>query len=203
VAAWSKVMWTLPNIITMARIGTIPIVVFLIWPGIEGRETCFWAMIIYIIGGISDVFDGYLARRMGQVSVFGKFLDPLCDKLFYLVPMVALLQLAGPRVPPVVVMIVISRELAITGLRGIAISEGIVIAANEGGKMKTTFGTLGMCALLLHYPYLINFGPVSALVDFHVVGWWLTLLAVVISVVSGLIYVHGFVVAIKAHRSVR
>ena len=193
-------MWTLPNIVTMARIATIPVVVLLIWPGIESRETCFWAMLIYTIGGISDMFDGYLARRMGQVSVFGKFLDPLCDKLFYLVPMVALLQLPGPRVPPVVVMIVLTRELAITGLRGIAISEGIVIAANEGGKVKTSFGTLGMCALILHYPYLINYGPIATLIDFHVVGWWLTLLSVAVSVVSGLAYVRGFQIAVKSGR---
>jgi len=191
-------MWTLPNLITIGRIATIPLLVFLIWPGIESRETCFWAMLIYAAGGISDMFDGYLARRLGQVSVLGKFLDPLCDKLFYLVPMVALLQLGSPRVPPVVVMIVLARELTITGLRGIAISEGIVISANEGGKLKTTLGTVGMCGLLLHYPYLVNFGFASAIVDFHIVGWWLTLFSVGVSIVSGLLYVRGFLTAIRA-----
>ncbi|MBI5510466.1 MAG: CDP-diacylglycerol--glycerol-3-phosphate 3-phosphatidyltransferase [Deltaproteobacteria bacterium] len=193
-------MWTLPNLISIARIATIPVIVTLIWPGIEGRETCFFAMVIYALGGLSDMFDGYLARRMHQVTVLGKFLDPLSDKLFYLVTMVALLQLHRPRVPPVVVMIVLTRELAITGLRGIAISEGIVIDANEGGKVKTTIGTIGMCALLLHYPYLINYGPFSTLVDFHIVGWWLTIIAVAVSVTSGAMYVRGFLTALAAHR---
>ncbi len=196
-------MWTVPNIISLVRIATIPAIVALVWPGIESRITCFWAMTIYALGGISDMFDGYLARRLNQVTVLGKFLDPLSDKLFYLVTMVALLQLPGPRVPPVIVMIVLTRELAITGLRGIAVSEGIVIAANEGGKLKTTLGTLGMCGLLLHYPYLINFGPTTVLIDMHVTGLWLTFLSVAVSVVSGVDYVRGFVVAMRQHRPAR
>ena len=111
---------------------------------------------------------------------------------------VGLLQLAGPRVPPLFVMVMLTREISITGLRGIAISEGIVIAANEGGKVKTTLGTLGMCCLLLHYPYVINFGWASTLLDFYVVGWWLTLLSLAVSVVSGIVYVRGFLTAIHA-----
>lgn len=190
-------MWTLPNLLSMARLAALPVIVILIWPGIEDRTTCFWAMLLYAAGGITDIFDGFLARRRNQVTVLGKFLDPLTDKLFYLVTLVALLQLPGPRIPPWVVMVVLARELAITGLRGIAVSEGIVIGAGEGGKMKTTFGTIGTCGLLVHYPYLINFGPQSAMVNFHVAGLWLTYISVALSLGSGFSYMRGFFRAVR------
>lgn len=189
-------MWNLPNILTMARLGLLPVIVFLIWPGIENRHTCFLAAVVYAIGGVFDVLDGYIARRFQLVTVFGKFLDPLADKLFYLVTLIALLQLPGPRVPPWVVMIMLTRELAITGLRAIAVNEGIVIAAGEGGKVKTTFGTIGVIGLLIHYPYVINYGFIAQTVDFHVAGLWLTYISVLFSVSSGMGYILGFIKAI-------
>src|SRR5262245_39678270 len=121
-------MWNLPNMLTMARLGLLPIIVALVWPGLETRATCLWAGVLYASGGILDMADGWAARRFQQVTVLGKFLDPLADKLFHLVTLIALLQLPGPRVPPWVVMLFLARELAVTGLRGIAVSEGIVIA---------------------------------------------------------------------------
>ena len=192
-------MWTtLPNLLTLGRIALIPVIVTLVWPGIENRHTCFWAMVLYAIGGITDVFDGLLARRYGQVTVLGKFLDPLSDKLVYVTTLVALLQLQGPRVPPWLVMIVLGRELSITGLRAIAISEGVVIDAKEGGKIKTFLGTIGMCGLLVHYPYLINYGPVSTIVNFHVAGLWISFFSVAFSVYSGIDYVRSFLRAVRA-----
>ncbi len=190
-------MLNLPNLLTLFRTALLPVVVGLIWPGIENRYTCFWAAIVYIVAGAMDVADGILARHYNQVTVFGKFLDPLADKLFHLVTLIALLQLHPARVPPWVVMLFIVRELAITGLRGIAVSEGIVIAAGEGGKTKTLFGTLGMVFLLLHYPYVIHFGFFSALIDLHQVGLWSTYLSVAFSMTSGLGYVSLFIAAVK------
>ena len=190
-------MWNVPNVLTMARLGLLPIIVLLIWPGIESRETCFWAAMLYCLGGVLDMVDGAIARRYGLVTAFGKFLDPLSDKLFYLVTMIALLQLQGPRIPPWLVMIVLMRELSITGLRAIAVSEGIVIDAKEGGKFKTVFGTIGMCGLLIHYPYLINFGPIETIVDFHIAGLWVTFFSVAFSVTSGVGYIRGFVRAVR------
>ncbi len=197
-------MWnTLPNLLTLARIAVIPVIVFLIWPGIENRHTCFWAMVLYAVAGLTDIIDGIIARRRNQVTVLGMFLDPLSDKLMYLTTLIALLQLQGPRVPFWLVMVVLGRELSITGLRAIAMSEGIVIAAKEGGKLKTVFGTVGMCGLLLHYPYLINFGPVSTIVNAHVVGLWLTFFSVAFSVTSGLGYMRGFISANRARQTSR
>lgn len=191
-------MWTLPNILTMARLAILPLIMALVWPGIESRATCVWAGIIYAIAGVTDLLDGMLARRLGQVTVFGKFLDPLSDKLFYLVTMLALLQLPGPRIPLWIVMVVLIRELSITGLRAIAVGEGVVIAAGEGGKMKTTFATIGMTLLLAHYPYVIQFGFAAVQINFHLVGLWVTYISVALSVWSGIGYIRGFAAGLNA-----
>ena len=169
----------------------------LIWPGIEGRETCFWAAMLYVVASLTDAIDGMLARRLNKVTVLGKFLDPLADKLFYLVPMVVLLQMEPSRIPLWIVLVVLVRELTITGLRAIAMSEGIVIAAGEGGKLKTFFGTVGMFALLVHYPYLINFGFSTSVVDFHRLGLWVTYLSVAFSLVSAFEYLRHFLRSVK------
>jgi len=192
-------MWTIPNILTLARMGFLPVIVILIWPGIETRETCFWAAVVYAIAGIFDMVDGAIARYTNSVTVFGKFLDPLADKVFYLVTLIALLQLPGPRVPFWLVMVILIRELAITGLRGIAASEGIVIAAGKGGKFKATLATFGIVALLIHYPYPISFGFISFNADIHRVGLWLTYLSVGFALTSAVEYIYGFSQAI-AHK---
>jgi len=185
----------LPNTITCFRLTLLPLVCALIWPGRATPTGVFWAAIAYAVAGILDVVDGVIARRTGQVTGLGKFLDPLVDKLFYLVTLIALLQLPGPWVPPWVVMLVLIRELAVTGLRGIAASEGIVIAAGEGGKVKTSFATAGIVALILHYPCIIYLGFTTLVVDARVVGLWLTYISLFYSCSSAYGYVRAFVQA--------
>ena len=185
-------MWNLPNILTASRLLLLPCIVVLIWPGIESRETCFYAALLFSLGGILDIADGVIARRWNLVTTLGKFLDPLADKLFYLVTLIALLQLPGPRVPPWIVMLLLARELAVTGLRGMAATEGFVIQAGPGGKLKTTIGTLGGIGLLVHYPYLINYGVTVQFVDFHSVGLYLTYVAVILAMTSGVGYARDF-----------
>lgn len=185
-------LWTLPNILTLSRIAVLPIIVTLIWPGIESRESSFWAGIAYTFAGATDFVDGYFARRLGQVSVIGKFLDPLSDKLFYLVTLLALLQLPTPRVPFWVVVCVLVRELAITGLRAIASAEGVVIAADRGGKLKTIFATGGMVFLLIHYRTIVGIGSFVTIVDFHLVGLGLTYISLFYSIRSAVDYLRGF-----------
>ncbi len=190
--------WTLPNIVTASRLLLLPFVVILVWPSVESPKSCFWAAMIYVLGGLLDVLDGILARHRNQVTVLGKFLDPLADKLFYLVALIALLQLTPPRVPAILVMIVLARELSITGLRGIAASDGVVIPAGEGGKMKTTLATIGIVALLLHYPYEVDFGFFAVMIDMHRVGLWVTYISVAFALVSAAQYCLGFGRARKA-----
>jgi CDP-diacylglycerol---glycerol-3-phosphate 3-phosphatidyltransferase len=193
-------MWNAPNILTLARLSVLPLIVFLIWPGIENRQNCYFAALVYGFGGFLDIVDGYIARRYDLVTTLGKFLDPLADKLFYLVTLIALLQLPGPRIPPWIVMLLLVRELAITGLRGIAASEGIVIQAGVGGKLKATFATLGAIGLLLHYPYLINYGVFIHYIDMHTVGLNLTMVSLVLGISSGVHYAYDFAVAVRQKR---
>ena len=189
--------WNLPNILTAMRLGLLPAVVALIWPGTACRETAFWASVVYLVGGVMDVVDGAIARHFQMVTALGKFLDPLADKLFYLVTLAALAQLPGTWVPPWVLMVCLARELAITGLRGIAISEGITIAAGGGGKVKTTFATAGVVALLVHYPYAVNLGWMTFVVDARRVGLVFTYISVAFSLTSAVGYLRGFVRADK------
>mgnify|MGYP001279251238 CR=1 FL=1 len=116
-----------------------------------------------------------------SVTEFGKFLDPLADKVFNLVTLIALLQLPGPRIPVWLVSIVIIREVAVTGLRAIAASGGVVIAAGDSGKVKTTFGTLGTAGLLMHYTYLVDWGFAVTPVSLHRLGLALTYISLLYS----------------------
>ena len=188
-------MWNIPNIMTMGRICVLPLIVYLIWPGIETRETCFWAGMLYGISGALDMLDGAVARMTDSVTEFGKFLDPLADKVFNLVTLIALLQLPGPRVPVWLVSVVVIREVAVTGLRAIAASGGIVIAAGDSGKVKTTFATLGTAGLLMHYTYLINWGFAVTPVSLHRLGLALTYISLLYSVGSAINYTRGYVQA--------
>jgi CDP-diacylglycerol--glycerol-3-phosphate 3-phosphatidyltransferase len=129
----------------------------------------------------SDFFDGYLARRYGIISRLGKLLDPLADKL---IVMAALVMLAAmprtPRVPAWVVVLIVGRELAVTGLRAMATSEGLVLAAEELGKYKTIFQMLALHGLLLHYTF---FG-----IDFFAGGMYFLWPSLVLSLWSGIDY---------------
>ena len=121
---------------TMLRIALIPGVLWLLWDGTPKAN--FWAAILYIGTALTDLIDGYLARKWGQISVLGKFLDPLADKLLVMATLIWLAYLGRlPFLGVVAVIIMLGRELAITALRTIAMSEGVVMAAMRAGKDKT------------------------------------------------------------------
>ena len=189
-------MWNLPNILTLLRLAVLPLVLFLIWPGIENPKTCFWASLIYAAGAITDILDGYYARKHNLVTNFGKFLDPLTDKLYFLVVLVAFMQFTPSRIPGWLFMIALTRELAITGLRGIAAAEGVVIAAGEGGKVKTVFASIGMVMLLVHYPYILDLGFVRFTLSFHILGLWVIGISILFSITSAIQYTHAFVTSL-------
>jgi CDP-diacylglycerol--glycerol-3-phosphate 3-phosphatidyltransferase len=177
----------LPNLITLGRIATLPLV--LVFIDNYSRVASFASAMIFALGGASDSLDGYLARKRGQVSVLGQFLDPLADKLFVLGTLVYLV--AHGRVATWLVVVLMSRELAITGLRAIASSYGLVIAAGAGGKAKTAFQTVGITFLLIHFRYrMLLFG---ANIDFHEVGTYLVYASLALSLWSAGEYVRVFV----------
>lgn len=133
-----------PNMITIARIMLIPVVLAFLLTRIEYGTIV--AFIIFAIAAASDGIDGYLARSRGQVTELGKLLDPLADKMLITSVLVALVQL--DKIAGWVVVLIIAREFAITGLRGIAAERGVIIAAGWLGKVKTTFQIALVLALI-------------------------------------------------------
>lgn len=146
-----------------------------------GPISSLLAAFTFFIASLTDFLDGYLARLYGHTTTLGKFLDPLADKL---IVAAALIMLAAaqrtPRVPAWMVVIIIGRELAVTGLRAIASGEGIVLAAEELGKYKMIFQMFALHGLMIHYPYL--------LIDFHAAGMYFLWIALVLGVWSGIDY---------------
>lgn len=179
----------LPNLLTFGRILIIPLVLYLIDQGTP--SDCVYAALVYSAAAITDLLDGMLARRMGIVSVLGKFLDPLADKLLVMATLVYLVPMG--RIPEWAVILLVGREISITGLRSIASSEGIVIGAGGGGKSKTALQMVGILCLILGYPYHLDLGLYDlGMVDLVVVGRALVYVSLVFSLVSAVEYVRLF-----------
>ncbi len=176
--------WNVPNAITLGRIAVSPLVLLL--PLMSG-----WTGSAVIGGGflavsLTDLLDGYLARRWGSITRIGKLLDPLADKLLTMTALVLLVAMPG-RIPlwgvPLVVAI-LARELAVTALRAMASAEGVVISAALLGKWKTGFQIAALTVLLIHYPW---FGlPV------HELGLGLLVIATAFTLWSGYDYFASY-----------
>jgi CDP-diacylglycerol---glycerol-3-phosphate 3-phosphatidyltransferase len=183
-------VWNLPNILTLLRIASIPVIAAILLS--PSKSAGLWAAVIFAIASITDWLDGYLARRMGIVTVFGKFLDPIADKL--IVMSVLIMILPYGRAPAWMVLIILGREIIITGLRGLASTEGIVIPASNLGKFKTIFQIVAILGLLLHYDYHWFFGIENSYtyVNMHNVGIFYLWIATVITIWSGIDYLVKF-----------
>jgi CDP-diacylglycerol--glycerol-3-phosphate 3-phosphatidyltransferase len=178
----------LPNMLTMGRVVVIPFFILLTYYG--DPVSSFWSAIIYTAASITDVVDGWLARRKGLVTVVGKFLDPLADKLIVMAALVMLVRLG--RVASGLVIVLLAREFLVTGLRTIAASEGMVIAAGQGGKWKTALQLTAIISLLMHYSYELDFQFVKVKVNFNHIGTWLLWFALIASVLSAAEYFRAF-----------
>ncbi len=175
-----KAALNLPNALSLLRLLAMPIVlVCLLFPGKWGS---FLAALFFTVAFITDFLDGYFARKHGAVTTLGKFLDPLADKI--LVSMTLIMLIPLERVPAWMVVIIVAREIAVTGLRSAAVTEGIIIQASILGKYKTFFQAVATIALCLHYEY---FG-----VDFHTVGKLVLWLALILTLLSGWAYFKAF-----------
>lgn len=182
----------LPNLLTLFRIALIPPVCILIFFG--DPVSVLLAVILFWVASVTDWVDGYIARRQNLVSMTGKFLDPLADKLLVMSSLVMMLPMG--RIPSWLVIIIIGRELTISGLRSIAATEGMVISAGEGGKYKTTFQMMGIMLLLLHFTYDVNYGLFTLRLNFHWLGLGLLLISAVFSITSAVEYFRQFLKAI-------
>ena len=138
---------TLAGKITLVRVAFIPMLMFFMY--LSGGEPNAWmwvSLILFIFASLTDYVDGFIARRYNQVSDFGKFLDPLADKLLVIAAMTMFCQWG--RFPAWALMTVLSREFAVTGLRLVAVGKGTVIAAGWSGKIKTASTMLGLCVMM-------------------------------------------------------
>jgi CDP-diacylglycerol--glycerol-3-phosphate 3-phosphatidyltransferase len=187
----------LPNLLTMARIVAIPFFVWLLELPTPVRG--FWAAIVFTAAAVTDMLDGYLARKLGVVSVLGKFLDPLADKLIVMAALVWMVPMG--RIPAWAVVLLLARELSVMGLRSVAASEGVVISAGAEGKTKTALQMIGIVALLLGYPYHMAYAGLDmGVVDMVHIGRMLVYLSLLFSFASAAQYVRLFGAAVEAKK---
>ncbi|MFH1148286.1 MAG: CDP-diacylglycerol--glycerol-3-phosphate 3-phosphatidyltransferase [Pseudomonadota bacterium] len=174
-------IWNLPNSLTLFRIGCVPLVMLLVSRS-DGPLAAFWAAFFFSLASITDLLDGFLARRQRCVTALGKLLDPLADKLLISAALIALIPKG--RVSAWVAFLIIGREMAITGLRAIGVTGGVVIDASALGKMKATLQIISLIAILIHFQYVG--------IDFHDLGTVLLWLALILTVWSGVDYFVRF-----------
>ncbi len=185
----------IPNLLTMARIVMIPL--FLALLDEDTPRAGFWAALVFTLAALTDLVDGWLARKMNVVSVLGKLLDPLADKLIVMACLVWMVPMG--RIPAWVVVLLLGRDIAVTGLRSVAASEGVVIAAGEEGKAKTALQMIGIICLILGYPYHLSYVGIDlGAVDLVHTGRMLVYLSIIFSLASAAQYVRLFVLAVEA-----
>ena len=143
----------LPNRLTLLRVIMIPFfVVFLLWDGGETALFRYISAAIFIVASLTDMLDGKIARKYNLVTNFGKFMDPLADKLLVCSALICLIQLG--QLPAWIVIVIISREFIISGFRLIDSDNGVVIAASYWGKFKTTFQMIAVILLIFDFQVL-------------------------------------------------
>lgn len=180
--------WNLPNMLTLGRIFLIPLFVWLTYDA--DPLNSLWAGLVFAVASITDVIDGYLARKWNLITVVGKFMDPLADKLIAMAALVMMVRLG--RIAAWVVIVLLARELIVSGLRTIAASEGMVIAAGQEGKWKTSLQLVGIISLCVHYVHPLQVGATSVPVDYNLVGKVLVYLSGAFSVWSAVVYFRAF-----------
>jgi len=178
----------LPNYITISRIFSVPILLWLLsWHVFSSRngEKELAASALFILASITDGLDGYLARRRGQVTTIGMLLDPLADKLMIAAAFISLVQFNPRIVPAWIAVVIIGREFLVSGLRGIAASEGFTIQASDLGKLKMVVQIVSVVAAILDHKWLVwNIGNFIFPVDLiaHLAIWFMVLVSIVSAV---------------------
>jgi CDP-diacylglycerol--glycerol-3-phosphate 3-phosphatidyltransferase len=192
--AFKREILNLPNLITIGRLFLIPPVLVLIDPTDPIRN--FIATLLFASASLLDILDGWLARRGNLVTVFGKFMDPLADKLMAMAVMVWLVHV--DLLPPWLVVLMLTRDFYISGLRSVAASLGTVIAAGEGGKIKTIFQLVGICCIMVRYAY--QWPMTEQFVDFHVIGMFFLYVSLLWSIGSAVQYTVDFRTTLRQQR---
>lgn len=172
----NKLYLNLPNTLTTIRILIIPIfIIVYTFPSPPSPERSILAAFLFVIASITDWLDGYLARKRGQVTKFGKLFDPIADKLLISAVLILLVNLQ--KASAWIVIVIIGRELAVTGLRAVASSEGIIMPAEETGKYKMITQIAALLLLIINYN--------AGYIDFHLVGTYILWIAMILGLISG------------------
>ncbi|MCP9446946.1 MAG: CDP-diacylglycerol--glycerol-3-phosphate 3-phosphatidyltransferase [Nitrospira sp.] len=172
----------LPNVLTLGRILLIPIFVLIFMDPTPDRSLL--AAVIFTAAAVTDLLDGYIARRTGQITKLGKLLDPIADKLLVLSALILLVNV--DRVGALVAILIIARELTVTGIRAMAAGERMIIAAQTMGKYKMALQVVAIVLLILDGTWLAEFGNV------YLVGTATLYLSLVLGYLSGWQYVRSF-----------
>ena len=163
-----------PNKLTIARMIIVPFLVIFLLTGWGGEANRYISLTLFVVASVTDWFDGYLARKNNLVTNFGKFMDPLADKLLVCSAMICMIDLK--RLSALFVIIIIAREFIISGFRLIAAENGIVIAANYWGKFKTASQMIMIILLILHFDGIF--------VILEQIFIWLSLALTIISLIT-------------------
>ncbi len=166
----------LPNKLTTLRVIMIPFFVVFMLTDFAGGASKWIALALFIIASLTDLLDGHIARKYNLVTNFGKFMDPLADKLLVCAALICLVEMG--RIPSWIVIVIISREFIISGFRLIASDNGRVIAASYWGKFKTTFQMIMICLMIA------DISALSLLTD---IVMWVALILTVVSLVDYLV----------------
>jgi CDP-diacylglycerol--glycerol-3-phosphate 3-phosphatidyltransferase len=181
-ASAARTNLNLPNLLTLGRILLIPVFVLLFLTPTAERAAA--AAAVFVIAAVTDLLDGYLARRRSEVTKLGRLLDPIADKLLVLSGLIMLVQFQ--RVHAVVAILIIAREVAVTGMRAVAASEGIVLSAETIGKYKMALQVVAIVTLILEDALSPWLG------DLHRLGTLLLYVALALGLVSGARYLIEF-----------
>ena len=185
---------TTPNYLTLARVIFVPGVIFCLY-----QHTFWWdftAAAVFGVASLTDYFDGYLARKYKIETVYGKLMDPLADKFLVICSFIMLQGLN--RMSPIVVMLLVCRELTITGLRALASAERVIVSASSGGKWKTATQMIAIPALMIG-----NFSVAGFEIPLFQIGMWLTYFSLALSLWSAKDYVVDFFIGLKRTTEIR
>ncbi|WP_462324039.1 CDP-diacylglycerol--glycerol-3-phosphate 3-phosphatidyltransferase [Desulfoplanes sp.] len=173
-------MFNAANILTFARICAVPLIVLILY--FPGRITCLVALLLFVAACLTDYIDGVVARKYNLVTNVGKFMDPIADKILIAAVLIMLTELHW--LPGWIAIVIISREIIVTGLRAIAADQGKVIAADMLGKSKTLTQMFALGPLILHYTWF-GFNPAP-------LGTFILYIALILTVLSGVNYLRNF-----------
>lgn len=176
----------LPNKLTIFRVIMIPFFVFFTLVPVAGEASKWIALAIFIIASLTDWLDGYLARKNDLVTNFGKFMDPLADKLLVCSALICLVELKS--IPSWIVIVIIAREFIISGFRLVASDNGVVIAASYWGKFKTTFQMIMICLMIA------DLEPLNLLTT---IVMWVALILTVVSLVDYIVKNKEIMIDVK------